>query len=190
MNMQHFKDKSKVRQQTLQLVTQLARWCQVREDILYAFEKASASGLDEPMNTYIRQFLTRVQGGMDLDIALKLLSDSVEYEHFQDLIQALRFNFKYRGRLADFLDHMEIQLFKLEEEASQRKIASARDRRLSWLIVALGPVSLVLRITTDSQTRQLMLETKVGQMLLVICLFLLAAAAVGLLALQRKLNDI
>ncbi len=167
-----------MRQQTLHLVSHLARWCQVREDLLYAFEKSLESGLSEPMNSFVQQLLTRIHGGMETNKALQLLADTTDDEHFRDLITALRFNFNYRGHLAQFLDHMEMQLYKLEEETVQRRISSARDRKLGWMITGLGPLIFLFRMITDQTTRQLMLETFTGKVVLVIsCICFLVAAA-------------
>lgn len=173
----------------MQLVSQLSRWCQVREDLMYAFEKSLETGIDEPMRQAVQSFLTRVHGGMPVNQALDLLQNHFAYGHFQDLIAALRFNFRYRGDLSGMLEHLEMQFYKIEEEATQRRISSFRDRKLSWFIVALGPIVTLLRLATDDATHGFFIETTPGRFLLILAFSLSLIAAFFLLLLQNRLTS-
>ncbi len=136
----------------------------------------------------MQQLITRIHGGMDTDKALRILADTADDEHFRDLMTALRFNFKYRGHVAEFLDHMEMQLYKLEEETAQRRISSARDRRLGWMITGLGPLVFIFRMMTDQTTRQLILDTFAGRVVLLISCICFISAAACMYVVQKQLT--
>lgn len=179
-----------MQEQTLILISQLCRWSQVREDLLYAFKQCRASGgLNEPMRSIVADLITRIQGGMPVDHALQLMQNQGCYEPFQDLVVAIRFNFRCRGNLTALLEQMETQLFHIEEERTRRRISTARDRRLCWLIVALGPAVAVLRLGSNPATKDAFLNTAAGPVLLSIGLALSVLAMLILIWLQHRLNS-
>lgn len=188
MNGNRFYKNKKIRQQTLQLVSQLSRWCQVREDLMYAFERCLSTGLEDPMRQAVRAFLTRVRGGMSIEEALERFEHSFSEEHFRDLMVALKFNFHYRGDLPRLLEHMEAQLYRIEEELTHRKISSVRDRRLCWLIVLMGPLILLFRMMTDGMTRELFFHHPLGPVLLAISLCGTGLAVGGLWLIQQRMT--
>lgn len=179
----------KIRQQTLQLAGLLARWCQVREDLLYAFEKSLETGVDQPMRQCILDFLTRVHGGMTIDQALDQMQTAIAHEHFHDLILTIRFNFRYRGDLPALLENMEWQLSRIEEEYIRRRLSNARDRNLTLLILAAAPLLLAGRCLFQPEIRQLFTGTPIGIMLLFAAGAALSAAIAAFLLILRKIGN-
>lgn len=167
-----------MRQQTLLLVTLLNRWCQVREDLLYAFERSCESGLDEPMRTYVNDLVTRIHGGMPVESALRHFQSCSQQEQFQDFVIAVRFNFRYRGNIAALMDTLEMQMNRIEEEYVRRRISSARDRSLTVCIMAAAPLLYLFILLRSPLNRLFFLTNAMGQIsLLISCLFYLAGLA-------------
>jgi Flp pilus assembly protein TadB len=179
---------SKIRQQTLQLAGLLARWCQVREDLLYAFEKSLETGVDQPMRQCVEDFLTRVRGGMTIEQALDQMQHAFEHEHFRDLIMTIRFNFRYRGDLPALLENMEWQLERIEEEYARRHLSNVRDRNLTVAILIAAPLLLLGRSALQPAVGQLVFQTQIGLALLIFSGLATAGATAFLLLIMRKIG--
>jgi len=154
MNWHAFGRQTRIRQQTLLLITLLNRWCQVREDLLFAFERSRDTGLDEPMRSYVDALVTRIRGGMPIDNALSLFQACSDQEQFQDFVIAIRFNFRYRGHIAAMTDMLEMQMNRIEEEYVRRRIGMSRDRVLTLGIMLASPI-LYLAILLRSPVNRL-----------------------------------
>ncbi|OQY10663.1 MAG: hypothetical protein B6I28_00640 [Fusobacteriia bacterium 4572_132] len=63
----------KIRKQLVNFISTMNRWCQVKEDIFFCFEKTYLTKIGNPLNRYIFEFLTQVNMGMDIADALKIL---------------------------------------------------------------------------------------------------------------------
>lgn len=154
------------RTETLQLTSLLSRWCQVRENLLYAFEHCLDSSLSTPLKQAIRDLLTRIRGGMQPDDALVMFAGYSKTEHFQDLVFALRFNFRHRGNLPALLELLEIQQNKLEEAYNDRQISNRNDLRITLGLLILVPVLLIGRMSRQASIRQAFLTRGLGLTLL------------------------
>ena len=184
-----FGHQRRIRQQTLLLAGQLSRWCQVREDLLHAFDKCLESGMDQPMRSAVSDLVTRLRSGMAVDEALDSFQQAFSHEHFQDLVIAIRFNFRYRGNLPRLLEHLEWQLNRIEEEYTRRQLSNARDRHLTAGILAAGPVLFMLRLSSRSIDLQTWINSPLGTGVLVICLAAYAAALMLFVLVQGKIAN-
>lgn len=182
-----FGQRGKIRQQTLQLVSLLSRWCQVREDLLYAFEKSLSAGLENPLRQSVADLLVRVRGGMPIEHALDLFQDSLDHENFQDLVTTIRFNFRHRGNLPVLLEMMEVQLHKIEEEYNRRRLSNARDLGLTILILVLVPIFFMFRLLYAPAIGQLFLQNSLGIALLVLSLITYLTALGCIFIVQRHI---
>ncbi len=179
----------KIRKQTLQLLSSMNRWCQVREDLLYAFQKCVDGGLDQPLRSVIESFLTRVRGGMAIDQALDLMQNSLDHEHFQDFVAAMRFNLRYRGDLPSLLEHLEWQMNRIEEEYARRKLSNARDRAVTAVILLAAPVCCVLRLWGNPAGSRLFFQTGPGLVLAGAGTAIYLLSVVAFILIQKKIND-
>ena len=179
----------RIRQQTLQLTNSLSRWCQVREDLLYACQKCLDGGLDQPMRAAVSAFVTRVRGGMAVEQALDLMRQNISHEHFQDLLVALRFNLRYRGDLPMLLEHLAWQLNRIEEEYTRRKLSNAHDRQLTGLVLLAVPASCLLRLGTSPGLLQLFTVSPAGRMLSAFGILSYLAAVAAFCLLQHRIGQ-
>jgi Flp pilus assembly protein TadB len=152
----------RTRRRLLELVGLLNRWCSVREDLLYAFERSLGSGLGEPMKGHVRDLVTRIRGGMAVERSLELFGEVADHPQFREFVTSVRFNLRYRGDLSRFLEGTESQLGRIEEEYNRRRISTARDRTVVLgVLVAVPPVAFAM-ISAEGPTRTLFLETGIG----------------------------
>jgi Flp pilus assembly protein TadB len=165
------------------------RWCQVREDLLYAFQKCVDGGLDQPLRAVIESFLTRVRGGMVIDDALDLMQKSLDQEHFQDFVAAIRFNMRYRGDLPSLLEHLEWQMNRIEEEYARRKLSNARDRTITAVILLAVPACCALRLYGNPAVGLLFAQTGPGLALSAVGAVFYLFAVVAFFLIQKKIND-
>lgn len=175
------------RRQTLQLVSLLCRWCQVREDLLYAFERASEANLGNPVQDALRELTIRIRGGMPVDQALNLLQVSAAHENFHDLVAAIRFNFRYRGDLPTLLEQLEWQLNKIEEEYDRRRLSNARDQYLTLGILLAEPIFLSVRLCSSDEMRKIFLDDTGGLLLLAAGLVCYVLAIIGFVVIRRRI---
>jgi Flp pilus assembly protein TadB len=140
------------------------------------------------MSSVVGDFLTRARGGMDLEEALDLLQHSLDHEHFQDLVLAIRFNFRHRGDLPALLEHLEWQLNRLEEEYVRRRLSNARDRNITGLLLLAVPLLYVWRLAAQPAVGQILWQNPVGRILSGLALLAYLAALSALLLIQKKIG--
>lgn len=177
-----------IRQQTLQLTCLLSRWCQVREDLMFAFEKSLETGLDEPMKSAVSELITRIRGGMSPDRALDLIQKQISNENFTDLIAAIRFNFRHRGQLTALLEQLEIQFHRVEEEFDRRRLSNARDVTLTILILLAVPILFVVRLIGSGQVSEIFMETLIGKLTLSLSGALYLSAITAFLLIRHQIS--
>jgi Flp pilus assembly protein TadB len=165
----------------------LCRWCQVREDLIYAIEKCRDTDLADPIRQVLIDLQVRVKGGMPIDQALDLMQASIDQENFSDLVTAIRFNFRYRGDLPVLLEHLEWQLNKIEEEYDRRRLSNARDRQLTLLILILVPLFLLFRFAGNTEVREMFIGQPLGLALLIAGLIFYLAGVTGFCLVQRQI---
>lgn len=188
MKLFRFGDLSKIRNQTLQMTSMMARWCQVREDLMYIFDQVANSDIEDPIRTLVLDFLSRVRGGMAPDRALLLMQKSLPHEHFVDLITAVRFNFKYRGKLGPLLEQMELHFHRIEEEYTHRRLTNLRDCKLTFMILAVVPPFFLIRLATNPEAQQAFGAISSGPLIFCLCLLLYLGAVAAFLFIWRHIN--
>ncbi len=154
----------RTRRRLLELVGLLNRWCAVREDLLYAFEKSAASGLGEPMRGHVRDLVTRIRGGMGVERSLEMFGDVADQAQFREFVTSVRFNLRYRGDLSKFLEGTETQLGRIEEEYNRRRISTSRDRAIVLAVVAAVPPVALAILTGPGSARDLFFGTSLGNL--------------------------
>lgn len=152
----------RTRRRLLELVGLLNRWCAVREDLLFGFERSLSTGLGEPMRRHVGDLVTRIRGGMGIERALELFGDASDHPQFRDFVASVRFNLRHRGDLAKFLEGTESQLGRIEEEYNRRRISTARDRTLVFaVLLSVPPLAFVL-LSGEGTAHALFLGTDLG----------------------------
>ncbi len=157
----------KLRKQEIEIVSMLNRWYQVKEDLIYSFEKIALSDISEPSKSYIKDFVARVKGGIDIDTALEMMSDSYDDHFYKYVLKQLRFNIRYRGNTGELLDNLESQMMKLDEEATRRKISTSRERRIIKVIYFLSPIAGIISIVRNPVSGKFFLETQAGMIAMI-----------------------
>lgn len=162
----------KVRKRLAEFISILNRWCSVKEDIFYAFEKSLDSGIGEPLNTFIRDMVIQVNRGINPMDALGLLQVKVDNPQFRDFIINIKQNVKHRGNLKKLLDNLEEEFYRIEEEFNRRKISTYKDRLTIYfvMIAVLFTAYIFLRISPEVEN--FYLKTMTGKMLVAFFCFL------------------
>jgi Flp pilus assembly protein TadB len=155
-----------IRKKMSDYISVLNRWCSVKEDIMYAFEKSLGSGVGEPLETFIRDMLIQVNSGMDVQEALDILQLKVGNPHFDDFILNIKQNLKHRGDTVKLLSNLESQFYKIDEEYNRRKISTYKDRMLIYFIMLGVLVTAYFFIRLSPQVGDFYLGTMKGKMLL------------------------
>lgn len=137
----------------------LMQWIDVKEDIIYAFEK-SVPVVGEPLKSYIRDMVIQVRMGMDPQDALTILQMKIGNPQFTDFILNIKQNIKYRGNLKVLLSNMEKQFYKIEQEFNRRKISTFWDR--IYIVLAMFLVIVVAYFLIKSNPKALNFYTNTG----------------------------
>lgn len=146
----------------------LLQWIDVKEDIIYAFEK-SIPVVGEPLKSYIRDMTIQVKRGMDQQDALTILKMKIGNPQFTDFILNIKQSIKYRGNLQVLLKNMEGQFYKLEQEFNRRKISTIWDK--IYIIAAMILVIFVSYFLLRSNPKALNFYTNTIQGKMYITLF-------------------
>lgn len=164
-----------IRRSLAEFVTILNRWCAVKEDIFYAFEKSLESGtLTEPLKTFISEMLIQVKNGIEPEQALRILQLKVDNPQFKDFIVNIRYCVINRADIRKLLSNMEEQFYKIEEEYNRRKISTYRDRVMIYIVMfsIIFIAYFFLRLNPDIE--YFYLQTLNGKMLLTVFCVLFA----------------
>ncbi|AUS95107.1 hypothetical protein CDQ84_03615 [Clostridium thermosuccinogenes] len=175
----------KVRRQLASFISTLNRWCAVKEDIIYAFEKSTDSGLGEPLRTYIKDAVIQVKRGLDVQEALELLQMKVDSEQFRDFILNIRQSIKHRGDIRKLLTNMEDEFYRLEEEYTRRKISSYRDKFLIYGTMIAVLVVAYFFLKFNPNVMQFYLSTSRGRALITIFSIMYFTAFISSLRISR-----
>ncbi len=155
-----------IRKKLSEYISVLSRWCAVKEDIIYAFEKSLISNIGEPLQTFIRDMVIQVNRGMDPCEALDILQMKVDDPQFRDFIINVKLSIRHRGDIIKLLSNLENQFYKIDEEYNRRRISTYKDRLLIYFIMfaVLGVAYFFIRMSP--QVSSFYLETLQGKLLL------------------------
>lgn len=140
----------------------LVQWIDVKEDIVFAFEK-SIMAVGEPLRSYIRDMTIQVKRGMETQDALDLLEKKIGNPQFTDFILNIKQSIKYRGDLKLLLKNMEDQFYKLETEFNRRKITTFWDRIYNVIAMILVIVVAYLLIRSNPKALNYYTNTAAGK---------------------------
>ncbi|MEM1724713.1 MAG: type II secretion system F family protein, partial [Thermoplasmata archaeon] len=157
-----------IRQKLADFISVLSRWCTVKNDIFFAFEKAAGMGnfIGEPLKTYIFDMVSQIKYGVEPDEALDILSFKVDNPQFKDFIVNIKQNIKHRGDTQKLLSGLEEQYFRLNEEFHRRRISTFRDRVVLYFITLFVPVISYAFITSNDKIFHFYTTEPLGKALL------------------------
>ena len=164
-----------VRRKLAEFISVLNRWCSVREDIFYAFEKAVDSGIGEPLKTFVRDMVIQVKRGIEPTEALEMLQLKVDNIQFRDFVINIKQNIKYRGDILKLLSNLENQFYKIEEEYNRRRISTYKDRMLTYFVMFAVLFTAFCFIKSNPQIESFYIFTLQGKALLTLFSILYAA---------------
>ncbi len=156
----------KIRKKLAGFISILSRWCAVKEDIFYAFDKSINSGLGEPLNTFIKETVIQVNRGIQPSEALNILQMKVDNAQFKDFILNIKKSIEHRGDIIKLLTNLENQFYKIEEEYNRRKISTYKDRVSIYLIMFGVLITAYFFIKLNPDVEAFYLETLKGKLLL------------------------
>jgi Flp pilus assembly protein TadB len=165
----------KIRKKLAGFISVLSRWCAVKEDIFFAFDRSTDSGLGEPLKTFIRETVIQVNMGVMPADALDMLQMKVDNAQFKDFILNIKKSIEHRGDILKLLTNLEEQFYKIEEEYNRRKISTYRDRVVIYMIMfgVLATAYFFLKLNPDVEA--FYLQTLKGKFLLTLFCFLYTA---------------
>jgi len=155
-----------IRKRLAEFISVLNRWCAVKEDMFYAFEKSVDSGIGEPLKTFIRDMVIQVNRGIDPLEALDILWMKVDNIQFRDFIINIKQNIKHRGNIRRLLSNMEEQFYKIEEEYNRRKISTYIDRMLLYIIMFTVLFAGYFFLRSNPLVKEFYIYTVQGKLLL------------------------
>lgn len=147
-------------------VSVLNRWCSVREDIFYAFEKSLDSDINPWIKNYIAQMVTQISMGMEPVQALDMLDKKIKNPQFSDLIINIKHVVRHRGDILNLLSNLENQFYKVEQEICRRNISTFKDRLCLYLLIILSFFSGMLLLLTNSKAYEFYINTLSGKWIL------------------------
>jgi len=155
-----------VRKKLAQFISVLNRWCSVKEDIFYAFEKSVDSGIGEPLRTYIRDMVIQVNRGIDPLDAMTILQMKIDNPQFNDFVINIKQAMKHRGDLKKLLNNLEEQFYKIEEEFNRRKISTYTDRLIVYFIMFMVLFTGYFLLKANPENERFYLQTVHGKALI------------------------
>lgn len=164
-----------IRRRLAEFISVLNRWCSVKEDIFYAFEKSVDSGIGEPLKTFVRDMVIQVRRGIEPSEALEILQLKVDNVQFRDFIVNVKQNIRHRGDIIKLLTNLEAQFYKIEEEYNRRKISTYKDRVVVFCVMFAVLFIAYIFIKSNPAIEQFYFTTANGKLLLTVFSLLYAA---------------
>lgn len=155
-----------VRKRLSEYISVLNRWCSVKEDIMYAFEKSLDSNIGEPLQTFVRDMVIQVNRGLDAAEALDMLQMKVDNPQFKDFIVNIKLSIRHRGDIIKLLTNLENQFYKIDEEYNRRRISTYKDRLLIYCIMFAVLAAAYLFIDLTPKVGDFYLRSLEGKLLL------------------------
>lgn len=155
-----------VRKRMSEYISVLNRWCSVKEDIMFAFERSLDSNVGEPLETFIRDMVIQVNRGMDYSEALDMLQMKVDNPQFRDFIVNVKLSLQHRGDIIKLLTNLENQFYRIDEEYNRRKISTYKDRLIIYIVMFAVLVVAYLFMNFTPQVGNFYLRTLEGKLLL------------------------
>lgn len=178
----------RIRDKLPDFISILSRWCGVREDVLYAMDKAVESGIGEPIRTYVRDTCLRVKSGMNIEEALDILIDKTDNTLFKDLIINLRQTIKSRGDVKGLLYRMESQHYRIKAEMDRRRISTLKDRLLVYIMMAFVPLVSGWFLSANKTVTDFYLDNSAGRAVLTVLTIIYAFGI--LLSIKMTNNEV
>lgn len=157
-----------VRKRMSEYISVLNRWCSVKEDIMFAFERSLDSNVGEPLETFIRDMVIQVNRGMDYSEALDMLQMKVDNPQFRDFIVNVKLSLQHRGDIIKLLTNLENQFYRIDEEYNRRKISTYKDRLIIYFVMFAVLVVAYLFMNFTPQVGDFYLHTLEGKLLLTV----------------------
>lgn len=157
-----------VRRTLSEYISVLSRWCSVKEDIMYAFEKSLTSNIGEPLKSFVTDMVIQVNTGMDSSEALDILQMKVDNPQFRDFIINIKLSMKNRGDIIKLLTNLENQFYRIDEEYNRRSISTYKDRMLLYFTMFGVLGAAYLFISSTAQISSFYLGSMNGKLLLTV----------------------
>lgn len=157
-----------VRKRLSEYISVLNRWCSVKEDIMFAFERSLDSDVGEPLQTFIRDMVIQVNRGMDSSEALDMLQLKVDNPQFRDFIVNIKLSLQHRGDIIRLLTNLENQFYRIDEEYNRRKISTYKDRLIIYIAMIAVLITAYLFMNLTPQVGDFYLRTLQGKLLLTV----------------------
>lgn len=159
------KTQIKIGQEVNKLISTMARWSLIKDDLYYCLEK-SLDHVENPLRLFIRDFLMKVKYSGQVDVAFQELIYKSKNESYLNLMLNLRQIDISKGDLPYLLNRLEEESFKIRGEQMRRASDTALDRTIIYLtsIITLTLTSMLLIFNSRFQT--FYLESQLGRYLL------------------------
>lgn len=176
-----------IRRKLSDFIASLNGWCDIKEDIIYAFSKTAGydeitnrylikdATVQEPLRTYIRDMCIQIEKGIEPMEALDILQLKVDNEQFKDFIINIKQNIKSRGNTKILLTNLEIQFDKMEKEYTRRNISTLKDRIPVYVMMFLVLVVAYAFMKLDIRVENYYLGSLEGKILLTLFSIMYAA---------------
>ena len=154
--------------QITQLLMNMTKWSAIRNDIVFCLRKTHEAGIGKPLGTLIKHTLLRINRGMDIVNAIKLLEKESKSEDMRYLSKNIGFVASKGGNLHKLFGSMEQQFFKIEEELYKRKISTVRDRTAVYATVLLVSATAVWFLVSNQSACDFYINTDLGNYFLLL----------------------
>lgn len=158
----------KSRKLLVTFISSIHRWSNIKEDIVYCFEKTLNMGIGDPIDSYLREFIVQVNSGLSTIKALEIFQDKVDNEFFRTFIINIKHSVKCKGNLSHLLSNLEEEAYKIEEEFDRRKISMFKDKLVVYFIMILTLMVFVFQLKTNRVVSRFYFTTGAGGILLTI----------------------
>jgi hypothetical protein len=133
----------------------MARWAGIENNVIFVFQKTLDSNPPEPYLTIFKNFIVRVNSGMDAAKAIKYELSRIHSPFMRHVFLNIVSVIENNGDLRILLNKFEYESFKIEETLWSNQIRLYKDRILLHILNLMVLVTLI-RLFMAGQERMWM----------------------------------
>ncbi len=129
----------------------MARWAGIENNVVFVFHRRTDSNPPEPYRTIFKNFIVRVNSGMDATKAIKHELGRIHSPFMRHVFLNIVSVIENNGDLRILLSKFEYEAFKIEETLWSNQIRLYKDRILLHILNLMVFVTLVRLYLLDQE---------------------------------------
>ncbi len=154
----------------------------------FGFQQAVRAVVKEtspPTSTEFKKFLSEVELGLPLELALDNMADRLKSPNFNWVVMAVKIQREVGGNLSEVLENLAKTVREREQLQRQVKALTAEGRLSAWILTGLPFAISIFLFIVNPEYMSLIFKTKIGLMMLAAAVVLMTIGVIWMRKIVR-----